>query len=447
MRWHGLIIIAASLCIDAYAADTSGAPLSWAGEPSAPTRSPGTSEPVTAQEIERTANSFGAFSPELETELVARGRQLLESGDLAAAEDSLRRAQSIIHHADGVHSLKQVDILDLMTELYLARDEPFEADREQQMALFVAEHNFDADDPQVLPALYKLADWYESTGQYNHARDLLERAIRLITAAGGPADPRLVPPLIRSAKIRRMQRICCSYRALEAAQGIVNANPGLAVDARVEVMTALGDAYTASGKDDQAAAVWKEIWTLLGDDVAGQKFGEPVQIAMSRDLAEARLASLRVFKPAQEFGVSGLRELTAEERLVRESSAPQLFLVPMSDDMQSVQILEDFPQADDDERVYRMVGHPYRFVLQQLQAVLPLRLQSVERLARITLQADFTVDEEGRVSDVNVVGNGAPSRLVRVVRESVYKSRFRPRLVKGEPVATRHVTLEQRFDR
>ncbi len=389
----------------------------------------------------------GDFSSDLIEPLISLGRLAVAAGELEAAEDHLRRAQHIIHRNEGVHALRQREIISLMSELHLQRDEPFDADREQQMLVYLSERNFGRNSTEVLPALDQLAEWYTETGQFYRARKSLERAIEIVESNGGEADPRLVAPLMKSAKVRRMQRVCCSYKFLERARSIVSTNTDVPDDERADVLTALGDAYLASGKEDAAREAYDAAWQLIGEEAAGDRFAEPAQIAMAKELTDAERDRKRVFEiDNNRFGGSAFRELSPNEILKIESKPPQSFLVPLTDRGPPFHLSDANNNEPGSDQQRRVVGHPFQFDYKQLKNILPLNWQDEADLALLAVQLDFTVNSDGKVSDVEVLGN-PPNRVARLMREVLYKTRFRPRMVDGEPVVTENYQLTQTFDR
>ncbi|XOV87684.1 MAG: hypothetical protein ACFHX7_22470 [Pseudomonadota bacterium] len=389
----------------------------------------------------------GDFSTRLVEPLITLGRLSLLADELEQAEEYLRRAQHVIHRNEGVHALRQREIVSMLSELHLKRDEPFDADRDQQLLVYLSERNFGKDSPEMLPALDQLADWYIQTGQFYRARKSLERAIEIVEQDGGDRDPRLVQPLIRSAEVRRLQRVCCSYKFLEQARAIVLDNADVPDDERAEVLMALGDAYLASGKDDDAREAYDSAWRLVGDDRASEQFAEPARIAMAKELAEADRNRKRVFEiDNNRFGSSSLRELSPEEILRIESRPPQSFSVPLDDSGPSFHLADVHNDKPGSDRQRRVIGHPFQFDYKQLMNVLPLSWQNDADLARLSVQLDFTVNADGTVSDVEVLGD-PPNRVARLMREVLYKTRFRPRIVDGEPVVTENYQLTQTFDR
>ena len=400
----------------------------------------------TTDQIDVLVAEHGAYSMELVDPLIEIGRRQIEDGDVIAAEESLLRAQHVIHRNEGVHALRQLEIVELLSEIHLDRDEPEDADRLQQMAVYLAERNFGKDSDDIVPALMKLERWYADTGQFQNARRTLDRAVEILSERGGEADPRLIEPLIEAARVRRLNKVCCSYKLLEQARRIVEENTSIPADDRARVYAALGDAYLASGRDSRAREAYQLGWQTLGNDIAEAQFSQPVQIAMAEDLLGSERVNKKVFRVDQDpMGFNHYRQLTVEERLGIETRPPQQFFVPLSDGERNFHIKETFGTDDPYDKTRKVVGQPFQFILPQLQQIMPLSASTEAGLAGVQVELEFTVGADGRVDDVEIHGD-APPKLKRLMRKVLYKSHFRPRLENGAPVATTNYRLLQTFD-
>ena len=58
---------------------------------------------------------------------------------------------------------------------------------------------------------------------------------------------------------------------------------------------------------------------------------------------------------------------------------------------------------------------------------------------------DFTVTRDGAIEDVQVVSSNAPGNYQSRLTNNFKSTRYRPRFVEGEPVATQHVRRQQRM--
>ncbi|MBD3646588.1 MAG: tetratricopeptide repeat protein, partial [Pseudomonadales bacterium] len=278
------------------------------------------------EDIAEEEKTRGPFAMSLVEPLTGLGRSYLATGDLAEAEEVLRRAQHLTHRSQGVHSPAQLPMVDILTDKFLMEDLPLEADRQQRFALFINEHHYGKDSPEVLPALNKMADWFVQTGQYHNAREILEQMIEIMQNDGGEYDLRQLEPLEKIALTRRLQGICCSYRSLLTAREIIENNAAADDDTRMRVYLELADAYLASGKAEDAHENYREALALAGDG-KDTLLATPQQIAMSETLNNQRRAFMRYYQVERDgpgpgrynpYGQSQLRELSPEEQLLLE---------------------------------------------------------------------------------------------------------------------------------
>lgn len=65
--------------------------------------------------------------------------------------------------------------------------------------------------------------------------------------------------------------------------------------------------------------------------------------------------------------------------------------------------------------------------------------------AGTVIDLDFTVDAQGRASEIKLLANSGPRKLSRYVIATLESARYRPKLINGKPVPTPHVHLRQAF--
>jgi hypothetical protein len=271
----------------------------------------------------------------------------------------------------------------------------------------------------------------------------------LVTAEGGDKDPRLIPLLIDSARVKRLSDNCCSYRPLETAVEIVSATPELPVDTQAQVYEALADAYLTSHKNEKAQSAYVMTAKLLGVDAASTRYESPALIAMAEKLHKPTSTREYIYTPeAYRRGLIGQpsQAVTGREKLLMESLPPQQFWVPLDDSNRTYYINDVYSPNDVLEPAQKVIGRPFRFLRKQLEQVLPLNLRKDEAIVGIYVKMEFTVKPDGGVADIEVRDSNAPNRLVRLMREVLYKTTFRPRIVDGAPVATEHFSLRQTFN-
>jgi tetratricopeptide (TPR) repeat protein len=413
------------------------------------------------QMIDGITDSEGGYSVALVDPLIALSHCYQLASDWTGAEESLRLAQHLIHRHEGVRTLRQLEVIDRLTQIYVASGKSIEADREQQLALYVSQQNVGHDPSALVPAMLKLSRWYVDSGQFVRARKTVDDTIEMIERNAGKQDPLLIQPLLQSAKIKRLLRSPSTYDEVEAAQEIVDAHSEVDADTRAEVFLALGEAYTAASQYDRATAAYGEAWKLRGAGLAGDLFAAPSPIAMAKALSTEYQSRIDLYRagrsgpsfPFSERALSTRDKVGEDERLWMDVLPPQQFLVRPDDpqhghpDAGGTWYLPDAYALDPDREPIRLIGHPYQFLVSQLQRILPPRLQKPLDLAQLRIDLDMTVTAEGKVQDVEVTTADVPGSLAKLMRKTLLEARFRPRLIDGTPVPTEHFRLVQAFDR
>ncbi|MFT7132323.1 MAG: hypothetical protein ACI81O_001032 [Cyclobacteriaceae bacterium] len=400
----------------------------------------------------------GDFSLALVEPLIGLSRSLLKTGDVDAAEQAARRAQHLYHRNDGVLAIGQVDAIKLLVQYYLQTGQPALADQQQQFAYYLAtRQGYNSDD--LLPAGYALADWYKETGQYRAARQTLELIIEQYTpqprgAEDSSAHPALLVAYTQLATITRLDGICCSYRKLDTAARLFNTNEMLSSQQKMALNLALGDAHLLSNRNTEAMDYYRKAW-LISEEEQLDTFDVPREIAQSGVLVQ-RDPSHQVWIPRTErsgFATNNssngafsreFRQANFEERLSLASLPPQSFTLPLNNNNYQVSIRETYTDNKAD-RAQSMIGAPFQFSYNQLMHILPSSLQKPEKLADLAIEMEFTVDADGNLRDISILNESLPRGLRTMMLKVLVKSKFRPRLEDGVPMATQGVKLIQTF--
>lgn len=240
----------------------------------------------------------GIVSPRLITPLTGLAQTYMRAGQPARAAENYERALHVNHVNDGFYNLEQFPLRDGLTESYLAQKDLDKANFHQAAQLQIMEHRVGKESPELLPALSRLADWYERTGQMYSARLLHQDTARLISASKGENDPALVEPLIAIAASYRQQALQAptadpmqgpeallpmSSVVLRKALGIVDRQPAPDPLQRARVLVEFGDLYLIWGKRNSSAEAYADAWRALSGDEAhtGQRdgyFAKPVRL-------------------------------------------------------------------------------------------------------------------------------------------------------------------------
>ena len=144
----------------------------------------------------RLAETFdGGMSHALIQPLLGLGITHQASGDHQKAESVLRRAIELSRKLDGLYNPVQLPLSLALIDSLIALYELPDAEREQNYVIQVNEQAFGKSDLRLLPALDRMARWYEMTGRYRAALDTHQRALDLVHEQAGKSDLRAVGPL------------------------------------------------------------------------------------------------------------------------------------------------------------------------------------------------------------------------------------------------------------
>jgi len=341
----------------------------------------------------------GGFSREIIRPLLGLGVAYAAAGDYDASARSLRRAVDVSRKLDGLFNPQQLELVEPLVASYVALGEYEDAVREQQYALRLAETTYGRNDPRLLPALEHSARWLEATGHYVAARQAYARALDIARRAG-EYDLRMVTPLRGIARMYRMEYLHgagpveedeSSSRSSQAS-GTVYEAPTASTSS---VTTVLNDA----GEDELELALEvlkhhpAEALALRGDTLVD--LGDWYMIAgRTRDaMRQYKEAWLALSAP----GATGTALL--------DTPSPLIYRPPSS--------ARRNPSVEPEE-------YQEHFV-----------------------EVEFTVTPEGRAKDATVVAQDVAEATGKSVITALRRSRYRPRIVDGEPVATAGVRHRQ----
>lgn len=220
--------------------------------------------------------SEGILSTRLVNPLVGLGATYYRAGLYSQSMEAYERALRVNHAERGFYNLDQLKIRDGLTETYLGMDKLDDANFQQQTQLAIHRRRFGPNSPELVPAIEKLARWYDRTGQYPDAQLQRANAKRILRETKGPQDPALADILLDEAKSYESQALLpLAAGALQAAIEIIDAQPSRDYRKRAEVLVALGDLNLAYGKAKTARAKYVEAWKDLSasDDLLAERDG------------------------------------------------------------------------------------------------------------------------------------------------------------------------------
>lgn len=233
--------------------------------------------------------AFDPFHPDLFNILMVRSYTENAEDLFTEAEDSLRRAQHIVHRQDGVYSRRQLPVIKAIAGVKMAQGAHLDADLEQRFNLKVSEKAYGQASEELMPTLNQLGNYFANRGAsiafnaeqeermyrdrlFREATRMFERSISIIEDKYGDTDLRLVEPLkgLARAKFKRGTGLINAERPMERALSIVRGNPATDKADHAKALVDLADLYTLTS-DSRAGDLYIEAWQLLSDDQAQEQ--------------------------------------------------------------------------------------------------------------------------------------------------------------------------------
>lgn len=214
----------------------------------------------------------GHVARALEGPLFELGKLYVSADQCQNAIPILRQAILLSQRLDGVMNTRQAPVYEPLLECFVARDMLRDLDRLQNQLLLIRENQYGKDDVRVMPALAHAGAWYEQAGEYESARDVYSRSLKIARQAGGEQDLRLVEPLRALARTYRLEMQyepealrgraldAQGERTLERAARIVRMSPAVDPRLKMDTLLDLGDWYQMAGAVRDAVKTYKEVW-------------------------------------------------------------------------------------------------------------------------------------------------------------------------------------------
>jgi len=351
--------------------------------------------------------AHGALSPRLVAPLRGLALTYEGIGRNELAVPLLERAVSISRRSSGLFNPGQRELLAPLIDGYVALARWKDADRVQQYALQVSEHEYGSSDPRLFPALQQLGRWYTSTGQRNAARQVWER-LRAIMA--NPAHPDAVGQIVALRGIAETYRLDYQYGAelVEPplpGEASMRRDP-LETDAARRSASMLGGEYVLSSAGEEALTHALELAEHL------QNPSTLPRAIVLVDLGDWQMISGRPDR-ALPYYRRALPLLPAESASAESSEGP--------------------------------LSRPAPLLYRPPAASLRLRDQPSGAFVEKYAVAEFTVTDDGRVRDAKIVEGDATDSQRSAFLGALGHATYRPRFVDGKPVATEKVRLRESF--
>ena len=302
--------------------------------------------------IELIERNQGILAPRLINPLIGLGATYNRTGLYDQGVEAFERALRISHVNEGFYNFDQFKIRDGLTESHIGLQDLEEANFQQQIQVEINQRKLGLENPEIVPAMYKLARWYERSGQLEIARATYQGARRMLKDAHGKNDPALIDALVGISKTYERQGLMAEAAgALKKALAIVETQPETDDLRRAELLVELGDLYTSFGKADSAEVRYVEAWQQLSQDDAHLEqrevyFREPL-----------RVAGLPF--SALEFADGSRRDMPADKDLLRQGYVLVGYAVSDKGRVQDARIIESEPVGLLDTRVVNTLGRSY----------------------------------------------------------------------------------------
>jgi tetratricopeptide (TPR) repeat protein len=364
-----------------------------------------------------------------------------------------------------------------------------------EFALYRAKQEFGAQDIRVSQALQNLAAAQHDAGEYAAATANYLKSIALLEAEDGFFDPDLIGPLVGlAANYHAMGQYAQAVTAYQRAKHITHRKEGLLNLQQLPIIDALTESYVMLGHPKEAAREQKYAFRICKHHYGDTDLRlVPAIYKLARWYRRTRRfdAALELYQRAlnileQTNGkvdpslVYPLRQIAVVHRLTgfpgSEGEAALKHALQIveqnaeSTEQELAQVWVDLGDWYTVTKKTKTAREYYRKAWKLLTAegsqtsqVEAYFGEPVQLLYRIPdpngrdwallreydrgryMEVECTVTEEGTVEDLEIVDGELPFDLRHSVMRSMRFSRYRPRLVDGEPVATHGVRVRQAY--
>lgn len=374
--------------------------------------------------ISRLEAEQGPWSRGLAEQLSGLGQSYQTRGYHRDAIEIFRRAVHVSRINNGLYALNQVPIIEHMLESLKARGRWDEVHKRHQYLYWLHQRNYGADDPRMLPVIDKLGKWYINDYALNPQRrmmnqlvdayDLFEQAINIITGTYGEQDLRMIEPL-RGLVMSNWffanytgENYTSEMEKAQLTRDLGMNDVRFPEPERSNRITQYLRNNYADGK--QAIETMVQIYSSSSDSPPGAAAKAKVELADWEQLFSHRHSAEDLYREAW-------RELSANE--ATRDEAKKLFGQPVA--LPDLGLVESELEGPADLRRANEIaaGEPVSVVL-----------------------ASYDVNRFGEAVNIDILDSSPAEDKAhrKQVRQTLENTRFRPRLVNGEPANTDGMT-------
>lgn len=248
--------------------------------------------------LELLESSHGISSRRLIVPLAGLGAVYAALDQHALAAELFARALAVSRRAEGLFNLEQLPLIEQAADSRYAINDYGGVERERMYAIKVLEQNYGYADARTLPAVLRLAEFYESLQEFPAARGLYLRARDVaLQESGGynvaavramiaicrthrmqytmdpdsldddipvrdPISGQLVGRMYRSSRVPAPEADRAGLKSAERAVEILRAAEDPPKELFAEALTELADWYQATSRSHQALPLYAEASTL-----------------------------------------------------------------------------------------------------------------------------------------------------------------------------------------
>ncbi len=356
--------------------------------------------------VKRAEATSGKTSTELYFALRDLGRDQLEHADHAAALDTFRRMQHLVHRTSGVYSPLQKESVISIIDAYRGLGDIPQIETQQHFLFDVAQRAYTTNAPQMHEARIRLANWYRLSARHGKALDLYGQVLDNIEPTDGNVG--LVVELLRAEALSlHVSGRCCASRSLKRAKEIVENHPDFDLQERRRIALDQADALLLERRTGDAKYAYA---TILSNDIAVS--ASWLGMRRSNDVVMAIRKITMPFNPSAE-----VRTMPRQAGGWQFSSSTEAPL----------------PSA---------IGQPVPICSSTVKDALVGTNR--EQLASLYLDIDISLDAAGRPREISLEGN-APIRLNRYLRAVLQESTYRPEVTGNGFSERSNVSFRQTF--
>ena len=369
----------------------------------------------------------GMYSPLMVPGLNQLAKMCYRAKRLSESLQLLRRSQHIIQRSEGVYSLDQLETLNWISRVLVASSESLKADVQERFHYRIYQENFGESDARTLPALARLGEWLQNSGQYREALRVNRKAIGVIERDDAVSALQVLPFLQEISSTLHLLGVCCPVKPLKRAVDIIVSEPGSDPEDEAKAMIRLADMHLLKAHSRKARKFYGEAWKrLLAAGSTGSIGTDPSPMDFSDPSPLGLVAADAVSDAFQRAKSSGAPRGLATD------------ITPVwSRDTQSAAT----PSVDSPGRV--LIGSPLPLCYSHVVNLVPR--MSRQEISSYYMDLDFSVNADGRVVAVKVGDSNTPWRLMSYVKSLLRSVRYRPRMANGEPLTTDHLEMRQTF--